>query len=206
MQETPAMPMPMQSKRKMELMMTHEEAASFLSAMAKALESGSLAFGESDMDIEGFKSLSVSFKSHPGGLYAKIKCKFPKPEELCPCPECATTRGETAAPLAEGEAPAPCVRPTVKYSSLKKRMKSPWKTIREALMAGTMPNLQLVESFVADGDLMCTYPGKGDEYYNGYIKKNVAFLEAVKAGDVPAAQALAEDLEQLKKACHDRYK
>lgn len=200
-------PSPVSHKRKMELTMTAEEAASFLNALAKGLETGAVAVGEQQMDVTGFKSLSISFKSQPGGgMVAKIKCKFPKPEELCPCPDCAVTRGDSPAPLAEGETPAPCTVPSMKYGSLKKRMKGHFKAIREALMAGQLPNLQLVEAFCADGDRMCTYAGKGDEFYPPYVEKNAAFLKAVQEQDLPAAQALVQELDGLKKACHDRYK
>ncbi|WP_051286695.1 GAK system XXXCH domain-containing protein [Megalodesulfovibrio gigas] len=193
--------MPVQHKRKLELMMTRDEAASFLAALAKGLESGSLAVGQSGLDIQGFKSLSVSFKSHPDGLYAKIKCKFPKPEGPCACPACTDPQVQ-----GEGAPAAVCVKSGGKYGSLKKRMKSQFKSIMESLAQGVLPGLELVEAFAADGERMCAFPGKGDEFYPVYLEKNAAFLAAVQAGDVAAARLLAGELDQLKHDCHDRYK
>lgn len=190
----------MQYKRKLELLMTREEAASFLAALAKGLETGSLAVGQSGLEISGFKSLAVSFKNHPNGLYVKLKCKFPKPEESLAC---SVLREDGTLPP---ECPVSCPTGTVKYGSLKKRMKSQFKSIMESLAFGNMPNLDLVRAFVADGERMCSYPGKGDEYYPAYLESNAALLQAVEAGDVATAQALAGALDQLKKDCHDRYK
>ena len=198
MNTTPATPM--HHKRKLELMMTREEAASFLAALAKGLETGSLAVGQTGLEIQGFKSLSVSFKNHPDGLYVKLKCKFPKPEVQCGCPVC---EGE---PLPGQEAAMPCVAGHGKYGSLKKRMKGQFKSILESLAFGTLPSLELVQAFVAYGERMCAFPGKGDEFYPAYLEKNAAFLAAVQAGDVSAARLLAGELDQLKKDCHDRYK
>ena len=93
-----------------------------------------------------------------------------------------------------------------KYKTLKKRMKSSFKLIREALESNQMPMAAILESFIRDSELMVTYPGYGDEYYEAYRNLCSRFSEACSKGDLGALKSLTIELNQMKSDCHKRYK
>ena len=93
-----------------------------------------------------------------------------------------------------------------KYKTLKKRMKSSFKLIREALESNQMPMAAILESFIRDSELMVTYPGYGDEFYEAYRNLCSRFSEACSKGDLGAVKSLAIELNQMKSDCHKRYK
>jgi len=92
-----------------------------------------------------------------------------------------------------------------RYKGLKKRMKSTFRAIRDALLAGAAPDAGVATSFVADSRLMTRYPGKGDAHYATYDAEVDRFEQALAAGDVAAMTASASALERLKKECHSRH-
>jgi XXXCH domain-containing protein len=94
----------------------------------------------------------------------------------------------------------------IKYKALKKRMKKPWKIIKDSAEMKTMPPADIVESFLEDSALMITYPGKGDEYYKPYAVAHEAFAAAWRAGDVEAMAHAVNRMDHLKEACHDVHK
>jgi XXXCH domain-containing protein len=85
-------------------------------------------------------------------------------------------------------------------------MKKEFRTIRDVLSQGRMPDPGLAGSFVDDCLDMCAYPGKGDEYYAAFAAAARKFGEAAKAGDLAAAREAVAELRAIKRSCHDRYK
>jgi XXXCH domain-containing protein len=187
-------------KRKIEMTIAPDEVADFFKSLAQDLEGGSLHVDDASISLEGFKSIEIGLKKTGEGLKVKVKVKTPATPFVAP--------GLPAAVPAGGEAAPAEARPDGKprYSTLKKWMKKEFKAIREALALGQMPDPDLAESFVADSLLMCSYPGKGDEFYPAYTAQAEAFGAAVKAGDLVAAQTAVAGLDALKRDCHDRYK
>jgi XXXCH domain-containing protein len=175
-----------------------DEAPDFFAKLAEGMREGRLAVGDVELELDGFKSLSVSLKQEgAGGYKAKVKLKYAQPAHApeCECPACQAAQEYDIG--AEG-------RP--KYKSLKKRMKGDFKAIHQALVNGTMPNEQLMANFVEDSRLMCTYPGMGDEFYPKYLEIVDAFAAAVQSGDLQAAKDRQQDLYHSMKECHDIYK
>ncbi|THB69891.1 MAG: GAK system XXXCH domain-containing protein [Desulfovibrio sp.] len=192
-------------KRKMEFMLLREEVGPFLSKLGQDMEKGEMRFGENAVDVNGYNSLQVSVKDEGDldSVRVKIKVKFPK--ELA---KVEYKNGIFIQEVVEGEddgdTPGPGGIP--KYKTLKKRMKSDFKAIKEALEAGQFPGLEVMRSFHHDSELMVEYPGKGDEFYPAYSKAVREFVAAVENQDLAKARDAANLLEELKEACHDRYK
>ncbi len=187
------------AKRKYELMLTREEVPGFFEKLAAGMREGVMAVGDVALDLEDFSSFEVSLKAKGGegvdGVKAKLKVKHEAPEHAVGC-ECET--------CAAGETMPRDAKP--KYKTLKKRMKSDFKAIRQALQQGVMPAQALADAFIADSKVMCEYPGKGDEYYQAYLQDTAAFERAMAGGSVEAARQAVELLTQRMKECHDKYK
>ena len=47
-----------------------------------------------------------------------------------------------------------------------------------------IPESDLVERFYQDSKTMCTYPNKGEDFYETFLKQAGSFYEAVKASDL----------------------
>ncbi|QJT08547.1 GAK system XXXCH domain-containing protein [Oceanidesulfovibrio marinus] len=186
-----------ESKRKYEFMVGAEEAPDFLAKIADGMRQGCLSIGDVELVFDGFKSLSLSFKESVGGYKAKVKLKYAQPDHApdCECPAC-----KAAQEYGIGKEGKP------KYGSLKKRMKSDFKAIHQALRNGALPGGDVMARFIEDSRVMCTYPGKGDEYYPQYLEAVDAFAVAVEQGDLQAATARQNDLYQRMQDCHDEYK
>ncbi len=92
------------------------------------------------------------------------------------------------------------------YKSLKKRMRSSFKSVYQAVHAGRMPSGDAVAAFVAESRLMVQYPGYGDPYYAAYDTAVNAFEAAWQAQDIHALHAAVDALNHLKTDCHQRYK
>lgn len=125
------------------------------------------------------------------------------------CPECAAAElADRAEAKAEAKAEAEATRKSGKpsYKSLKKRMKGEWKTVKGALALGNLPPKDVALAFVESSKLMCSYAGYGDEFYPPYLAATEAFAQAVESGDAAALKGAALELDNLKKACHERYK
>ncbi|GEM_PF-3091097 len=126
--------------------------------------------------------------------------------EAAPAPEPTTPRAKPRAKAPAKAAGAAKKGAKPAYKTLKKRMKTPWKDLLDILAAGNLPEAASAERFLADCELMISYRGKGEEYYDAFRLPLAALRAALAAGDPSAAAAAAADMEQLKKDCHGRYK
>jgi len=196
--------MSMTGKHKVEFVVPENGLAEWLRTLADQVEAGDVGTAEAPVSLEGFRGMKFSVKRGPAeGLRVKLSVKFPKPAGLAPVKDLGLA-GEATGPEGsedddEGEGELP------KYKSLKKHMKSTFKTIGAALTAGQLPPAAEFQSFVADSRLMVAYPGKGDSYYPAYLEKTRAFEAAFAAGDLEALKAVFQELAQLKRECHSRH-
>lgn len=145
---------------------------------------------EGDLTADGFRKLKLSVKQEFGQAIAKLKVSLPRPED-------------------EADDDNDCLSPgeeLIKYSKLKKRMKSSFNVITTNLAEGRLPPEEAVASFLADSDMMVCYPGYGDEFYLDYTKLCRTFTKAWEARDINALKTAADALEQSKRECHDKYK
>jgi XXXCH domain-containing protein len=173
------------NERKIQAYMTREQTAEYLRSLARAVEGEPVEAMVPEM--EGFKKLKLSLE--PAGDRYSMKCSVKHPK--------AAAAGEEA-PAGEQSPP--------KYKELKKRMKSDFKLILEAARQGRLPDPRTVEGFVADSDLMVTYPDKGDPFYDIYARTTRELAETFATGDVDAFAAVCEKMDQIKHECHERYK
>ncbi len=170
-----------------ERLMSRQEAARYLRKVADQLESGTPADEPaSDPAIGDFKKLKIGLKNRGEQVEMKIKVK---PTVFCDEAGSSPEKGEKSA-----------------YKALKKKMKSDFKAIRESLVNGGFPLKETVGAFLRDSEQMVAYPGYGDAYYAEYQTACGRFQSAFEGGDLPGCQAACQELDRLKKACHDRYK
>lgn len=156
------------------------------------------AFG---VETGDFFKLKLSLKRELDGYAAKLKSKPYNPAKAYPAP-CAgaVPAVPEAAPSGTSETSPP------KYKSLKKRMKGQFKSIYDSLINNALPAAPLVEAFLADSERMIAYPGYGDEFYGEYDALCTAFREAFGREDLDGCKRAVQDLNRLKKECHDRCK
>jgi len=157
----------------------------------RALADGAPALDGQALPVEGFKSLKISLKDAGEAYKVKVSAKFPKPE------------GETAPRIDESDEDESSEAP--RYKSLKKHMKQTFKVIGEALAADTLPPELETVSFLSDARLMVSYPDKGDSDYPPFVAAIEAFEKALINQDMQAIKAAYQELDRLKKACHERY-
>ncbi len=179
---------------KIERSFSNTETAQFLRDLAAAIEDGDQMglLEEYGVSLHNSKKIKLGIKRAGEEIILKLKIK-------------SAAEAYTPEAGAEGsERPAAEERPG--YKSLKKRMKSTFKRIGNALEQGQLPASPDIEQFLADSRLMVSYAGKGDEFYAAYTAACQGFNTAVQGGDPAAVLARYRALDQLKSDCHQRYK
>ncbi|MDR3045156.1 MAG: GAK system XXXCH domain-containing protein [Desulfovibrio sp.] len=227
--------------RKTSFSITRQELPVVLRRIADALERGDTvgtpgaATPEGDTDpllaegLGNFRKLKLNAKHAFGQMQVVLKVKTPDAAAATADGTAGTGAGarHSARPVHSAR---PAGRPS--YKSLKKRMRTSFKALRQAVQAGAMPPPRAAASFLSDSLLMVEYPGYGDEHYAAYRTATEALrtaLEAVGTDDTPADTAYpapapagaglpvalpvtpeirhaVEELYRLMVLCHDRYK
>lgn len=200
--------------RKSEVLMTPGQAAAYLRRLADELDKGQVEFGSVSVEEDGSVKVKQSVKTKPDKASFKLKLKYEKRFE----PESQAESGAEPAPETEPAVqPAPAPRPEPEeekldaqgrpsYKKVKKRMQSRLGGIKKSVNWGGLPQVATAKAFHADCLLMCTYEGKGDEYYAAFRASADRFLAAVTAGDAEGAAQALEEMNAQKKDCHKRYK
>ena len=157
--------------------------ADFLRLLAENIENG----GRDEFAcLEDFRKIKIGIKNEFGQLSMKVRIKAAKPCE-------GMTEDSEAA---EGK---------LKYSSLKKRMKSSFRVLVNMIHEGNVPPREAVDAFLADSALMVTYPGYGDEFYDHYILVCDEFKAAYESGDMEKMNTAVDALIHEKSRCHAKY-
>ncbi|WP_415719694.1 GAK system XXXCH domain-containing protein [Maridesulfovibrio sp.] len=185
----------MAKKTKIEKYIQPGELPAFLRKMADALEGGAPEDDAYLVMIEGFKKLKINIRNEFGHTAVKVTAK-PMPEENDEIPDDKTEN--SAAEEATTDKP--------KYKTIKKRMKASFKVIFKSVHAGTIPPAGVVEEFMADSQLMVSYEGYGDEYYDEYMEACEKFQQACTDSDVEAAHKACDEINSITAHCHSRYK
>lgn len=164
-----------------------EELPKFFRDLADALEQGG---SEQFTCADDFAKIKVTAKNAFGKVALKAKIK---------------SASECAAPddLLGDECPVPNVKP--RYKDLKGRMKSSFQMLVKMVNDGEMPPQRAVDSFLKDSELMCTYPGYGDEFYEDYLKVCDSLRAAYEAQDLTLMKDAVKALAQEKSRCHAKY-
>ncbi len=186
----------MSGELRIERHMPKEGLPAFFRELAEAIEKGG---GEGEFEnLDGFVKLKLSLKEAFGGFSLKMKVKSPR--ELPPAAGALFPGfGEGEAPVSVGQDELP------RYKSVKKRMKTSFKVILRMLHEGQCPPAEAVASFLADAELMCAYPGKGDVFYPDFLQVCREFADAYDSCDLPRMGAMAEELAHQKARCHALY-
>jgi XXXCH domain-containing protein len=186
---------------KSERSLTPAEAAEMLRRLAQQFETGSVEIGPVTVELDQSLEFKQSVKTKPDKVSFKLKLKYEKnllPAGLAPEGHPALAGDPDDEEDFEGE--EALGRP--KYKSLKKHMSSSFKAIKANLNRGEAPDMSVVQSFVHDCHLMCTFPGKGDAHYPEFSALADALLAAAEAGDLAGVQQAMTGLDAQKKACH----
>lgn len=143
------------------------------------------------VDVRGSQKVKIGIKKQPGGYSVKIKTKYVPTGE-----NGEYHRSETV----EGAKPS--------YKSLKKRMKGDWRAIMAAAEAGRLPDKGVLDAFLADSEMMTTFPGDdmGEEYYDAYNDACRELRAAYKTAEAGIFQDAVAAVDRLKADCHDRFK
>ncbi len=168
---------------------TREELSSVFRTLADALE-GTPSTDGTIPSLEAFRKLKIGIKDEYGQV--SLKLKFRTDLGDIDAPECACGGAQK-----DG-------KPS--YKSLKKRMRSSFKAVYQAVHAGQLPPDTAVEAFIGESRLMVQYPGFGDEYYAAYDKAVDDFVLAWERRDLAALHGCVDALNHLKTDCHQRYK
>lgn len=164
-----------------------EELPAFFRELADAIENG----GEGE-----FACVDDMFKFKIKGNHEfgkiKIRAKF-KTNMECQPPADLVAEDGTVTPA----------KP--KYKDLKKRMRSSFNMLLKMIHDGEMPPDAAVVSFLEDSELMVSYPGYGDEFYESYTNACNDFKAAYEAKDMEKMHEAIDVLIHEKSRCHAKY-
>ncbi len=142
-----------------------------------------------DFDPENFQKLEMGIKKGEEGFSLKVKMKISHED-----------RAEKESPAVSGK------KEKSRYKKIKKRMKASFKEISECMEKGTLPEEELVTSFLQDSRLMTSFSEYGAEFFTEYDKICAEFRRAFENRDMQACKTAYNELSRLKDDCHKRYK
>lgn len=186
------------NKKKQEFYLSVKETAGRLRTLADELEKGAVTINEQKCSIAADTEVKISLKTKGDTFSSKLKCKLTNH-----MPETEKAEGE----VADGE-PVLSTEPDVDgYKDLKKRMAKNFKAIKKScIQEQALPESDLVEQFYRDSKIMCTYPNKGEEFYEAFLKQVDSLYKAFNTSDLKAMNSAVESLVQSRKDCHEKHK
>ena len=69
-----------------------------------------------------------------------------------------------------------------------------------------LPPRSLLDDFLAEANVMISYPGFGDEHYDDFRKACNALKDAYARKDLESFAQKMGNIAIIKKECHDRFK
>ena len=181
------------NKKKQEYYLSVKEAAGKLRTLADELESGVININEQNSLIATDSQVKISQKTKGDTLSFKLKFKS------------ANSLTETVE--AEGGSTPSSEPDDENYKDLKKRMAKDFKAIKKSCMQEqVIPEPGLTERFCQDSKKMCSYPNKGEDFYEIFLKQAGLLNEAFNASDLSAMGAAVTALGQIRSDCHEKYK
>ncbi len=199
-----------QNEKKKKMSMPAGEAADMLRVMAEELEKGRISIDEEGIQVAFDAPVKISLKSKDDKLVVKIQfklCMTGDDERTALVVE-AKQRHGSRGPRKKGTGPKKAAgKKTENYKTLKKRMSKDFNAIAKCCRdEETLPDASLVEQFCRDSKQMCTYKGKGDAFYDAYLKAVESFYRGFLATDLEAIHFAVDSLKRMKKECHHKYK
>ncbi len=181
------------NRKKQEYYLSIKETAEKLRMLADELERGVVVINEEECSIAPDAQVKISLKTKDDSLSTKLKFKLENP----------LSKEEKG----EGGLAPPTELGIENYKDLKKRMSIDFKAIKKScVQEQTIPNPKLVARFYLDLKKMCTYPNKGEELYETFLKHANCLYDAFKASDLKAMNSAIESLVQTRNDCHSKHK
>ncbi len=181
------------NKKKQEFYLSVNEAAEKLRALADELEKGVVTINEEKCSMAADTDVKIGLKAKGDTYSAKLKFKLANVLSETEDGEVVTTPSTET----DGES----------YMDLKRRMSKDFKAIKKScIQEHALPDPDLVERFYRDSKTMCTYPSKGKDFFETYLKQADLFYEAFKTSDLKAMGTAVTALGEIRKNCHERHK
>lgn len=167
------------------------ELGDYLRKLANALDGEGLPeFSDLQDNLSNYSKIDLKIRRKDESVVLKLKAKLQVP-----------VTAETTS--SDGDSPN---KSKPKYKSLKKRLKSDFKALAERIVQKEFPDARVVQSFIADSELMITYPGHGDEHYEVFREALAQFAGAFEKRDMVLLDKKYQALKQLMIECHKLYK
>ncbi len=181
------------NKKKQEFYLSVNEAAEKLRALADELEKGVVTINKQKCSMAVDTDVKFGLKAKGDTFSAKLKFKLANALSEAEGEEVKSTPSTETA----GES----------YMDLKRRMSKDFKAIKNSCIQDqTLPDTELVEQFYRDSKTMCTYPSKGKDFFETYLKQAELFYEAFKTSDLAAMGTAVTALGERRKSCHEKHK
>lgn len=181
------------NKRKQVFYLSARKMVERLKTLAGELEKGVVTINDQKCSIDPDTKIKFSLTAKGDTFSAKLKLKS------------ANTLSETQEE--EGESTLSTETGDESYMDLKRRMSKDFKAIKKSCMEEeAIPESDLIERFYRDSKTMCTYPSKGKDFFETYLKQADFFYEAYKTSDLRAMSAAVTTLGQIRKNCHEKHK
>lgn len=190
------------NKQKQEYRLSVKKAAGKLRTLADELERGTISINGKNCTFAADTEVRASLRVKDGDFSVKLKFKLEnqlsfkvgekRPDSGEECVKVKSTPAEST---------------LGNYSDLKKRMSKSLKAIKSSCMAEqVLPEPDLIEQFCQDSKAMCTYPDKGEEFYETFLKQAESLYEAFKSSDLKGMSSAIESLVQSRNDCHEKHK
>jgi len=187
------------NKQKQEFYLSVKETAEKLRMLADELESGAVSINGEKCQIAADTDVKIRLKTKGDTFSSKLKFKLKSP--LPP------GDGEDGKEDSEGESTSSTGLAVENYKDLKMRMSKDFKAIKKScLVEQAIPESDLVERFYHDSKTMCTYPNKGEEFYEAFLKQANSLYEAFNTSDLKVMSSSVESLAQSRSDCHEKHK
>ena len=181
----------MTSKKKFKNNYTSDQLSELLRYLASQIDGTLIGNFEDDRyPFDKFMSISLKIKRRDSGYSVRVKVKS-ESSDIDIDEKTGSHSDNQGGPGQEAS-----------YKQLKKNMKSTFKLINKDLVAGRIPNREIVESFVADTDTMGRFPEKCGDPYPEFKKTGDKLLDAVDKSDLDSLRDCYAELKRLRNECH----
>lgn len=187
------------NKQKQEFYLSVKESAEKLRMLADELEGGVVTIDNEKFSLASDTEVTISLKVKGDSFSSKLKFKLINP--------LSSTEGDGSKVDGESESTSSTEPDVEGYKDLKKRMSKDFKAIKKScIQEQILPESDTVERFYLDAKAMCTYPDKGEDFYDTFLKQIDFFYKAFKTSDLKAMSTAIESLGESRRDCHEKHK
>ncbi len=181
------------NKKKQKFYLSISETAEKLRALADELEKGVVNINGQMCSIAAGTEVKIRLKAKDDTFSAKLKFKL--------------ANALSGTEEVEVESTSSTETNDESYMELKRRMSKDFKAIKNScIQEQALPKTDLVERFYRDSKTMCTYPSKGKDFFETYLKQADLFYKAFKTSDLTVMGTAVAALGEIRKNCHEKHK